>query len=508
LAGKAKLILCPYCGNTQSEPKDRCATCGGFFDPLSLKVTQQAMGPWFVHDRANPFRPGCSYDVLLGQIEKGKLTANTVLRGPTTRQFWSVARNVPGVSHLVGYCHTCGSHVQKTDDVCTQCGAIFFAPRLRDQLGLAPMVSDQPGKRYETEPTAGAGSGIASTENTNGSQILRDLRGSEVSASEMPATATPQTPPDLPPADEPHDAMDWMTSTDATASDDLAPAGRSLYELQAKSKGRGVGTWVLVATNLLLVAAIVVVIVFVVVPRLLNPPTPPADRQPDTPTTASTPDPDDPFSIIRIQPSDDLPERTLRPPAPPEPPEPIDTTPDPGSLYQRLYSQALEAERIGELNEAARLLNQIAVNAPARERPADLRTTMDRVRRKLERRELEQMFGPAMPETTPAPPTGTTPLPVNPLPPEPVNTGPTTIFDEVPTASDGDRQALSWQNRFNEALELEKQGDVEGALGILADIRRNAPREQRPEGLNEAFRRVVVKAGQRVGGDSPQRVPR
>src|SRR5690348_425633 len=102
----SKLVLCPYCGHAQPAA-DRCEECRGLFEPLSRRATQISMGPWFIRDKANPFRPGCSYEVLRKQIAAGKIKPTTVLRGPTTRQFWSVARNVPGVAHLLGYCHRC-----------------------------------------------------------------------------------------------------------------------------------------------------------------------------------------------------------------------------------------------------------------------------------------------------------------------------------------------------------------------------------------------------------------
>ncbi|MCG8614806.1 MAG: hypothetical protein MI802_01210, partial [Desulfobacterales bacterium] len=132
------VILCPYCGNAQTEPRDRCTACGGHFDELSLKATQGHMGPWFVRDRANPFRPGCSYEVLVKEIERGRVTATTILRGPTTRQFWSIAQNVPGVAHHLGYCHACGKTVKPGSSACEHCGEVFFAPTLKDNLGLAP----------------------------------------------------------------------------------------------------------------------------------------------------------------------------------------------------------------------------------------------------------------------------------------------------------------------------------------------------------------------------------
>ncbi len=132
-----KLVLCPYCGHAQGASKsNRCNDCGGLFEPLSRRATQIAMGPWTVRDKAHPFRPGCSYPVLVKMIEAGRVTPTTVLRGPTTRQFWSVARNVPGVAHLLGYCHNCGFHVDPEAKLCPKCETPFKKVRTRNELGL------------------------------------------------------------------------------------------------------------------------------------------------------------------------------------------------------------------------------------------------------------------------------------------------------------------------------------------------------------------------------------
>lgn len=130
-----RYILCPYCGHPQSVA-DQCSACGGLFEPLSRKATQISMGPWFIRDRNSPFRPGCSFEILKKQIDAGRVKGNTVLRGPTTHQFWSVARNTPGVSHLLGYCHDCNASVQPTDPQCPKCSANFNIPETRNQLGL------------------------------------------------------------------------------------------------------------------------------------------------------------------------------------------------------------------------------------------------------------------------------------------------------------------------------------------------------------------------------------
>ncbi len=115
---------------------ERCDECGGYFEPLSRRATQIAMGPWYIRDKRVPFRPGCSYEVLVSQIKAGRIKPNTVIRGPTTRQFWSVARNVPGVAHLLGYCHRCGAHVSPNDKACPDCAEPFMAVTERNELGL------------------------------------------------------------------------------------------------------------------------------------------------------------------------------------------------------------------------------------------------------------------------------------------------------------------------------------------------------------------------------------
>ncbi|MFN3167337.1 MAG: hypothetical protein ACE37H_09770 [Phycisphaeraceae bacterium] len=130
-----QLILCPYCGHAQFGG-ERCQACSGLFEPLSRRATQLAMGPWQVRDKQQPFKPGCCYDIVKKLAAAGKIKSTTVMRGPTTRQFWSIARNVPGVAHLIGYCHACGAHVSPSDAKCGKCNAVFTEPRERNALGL------------------------------------------------------------------------------------------------------------------------------------------------------------------------------------------------------------------------------------------------------------------------------------------------------------------------------------------------------------------------------------
>jgi hypothetical protein len=131
--------LCPYCGCVSTD-LTRCAHCSGNFEPLSRQATQNAMGPWQIKDPKNPFLPGCSYERLRKAVEQGRVTRSTVVRGPTTRQFWSFACNAPGVAVLVGECHACHAGVKTDEYMCGKCGVLLSPATDRQSLGLSAVT--------------------------------------------------------------------------------------------------------------------------------------------------------------------------------------------------------------------------------------------------------------------------------------------------------------------------------------------------------------------------------
>lgn len=134
---KLRSIVCPYCGSVTPD-SGRCGSCNGRFDPLSRQATQNQMGPWEIRDQRVPFRPGCSYATLTRLVEQGVVTGDTVLRGPSTRQFWMLARHTPGVAHKLGLCHNCQAEVKPDAFSCPNCDASFEVERDRQHLGLGP----------------------------------------------------------------------------------------------------------------------------------------------------------------------------------------------------------------------------------------------------------------------------------------------------------------------------------------------------------------------------------
>ena len=152
---KTKVVICPYCGETQPAG-ERCRACGGFFEPHSRQATHNAMGPWFVRDDTRPYQPGCSYETLVRMIRSGRVTKYTIIRGPSTRQFWTVAKHVPGIAHLLGYCPNCDAQVEAHDLGCHACGLQFGAYLDRNYLGL-PDIKPLPWEVNpdEDEPVTG-----------------------------------------------------------------------------------------------------------------------------------------------------------------------------------------------------------------------------------------------------------------------------------------------------------------------------------------------------------------
>jgi hypothetical protein len=131
-------ILCPYCGHKQPLAP-ACRECRGRFDAWSLQATQNDMGPWFVRNSARPHFVGCSYATLLALVRSGEVGRDTVVRGPSTRQLWTVARRAAGLAHLFGRCHACQGPVTVESPACGACGTEPFDAADRNHFGVGPI---------------------------------------------------------------------------------------------------------------------------------------------------------------------------------------------------------------------------------------------------------------------------------------------------------------------------------------------------------------------------------
>jgi len=251
-ATDSRILLCPYCGRTQPSGHDRCDACGGWFEPLSLKATHIGMGPWYVRDKAQPFRPGCSFDVLIAQIASGRVKPTTVIRGPTTHQMWSIARHTPGVAHWLGFCHACHVSVKTDAQICPECGQCFPRNHARNELGLLFPTQvaaedarrdldhqlDQQQRHSMAEPASGDGHAAQP-----GEDLVGKVLGAAAAAQKMPTRQRPTAPT--------HQAGEFadLDLQEPTPTDTAAPT-------------RSIGTlaWCLIVFNAMVLLMLVVLL--------------------------------------------------------------------------------------------------------------------------------------------------------------------------------------------------------------------------------------------------------
>ncbi len=388
---KPHVVICPYCGETQAASQ-RCRACGGLFEPLSRQATHNAMGPWFFRDPAKPFQPGCSYETLLRMIDRGQVTKYSILRGPTTKQYWTVAKHVAGVSHLLGYCHSCDASVDASDHGCHACGVPFGAYLDRNAMGL-PELRPLP---WEAQLEPGESEGMGAPGSLDSVQLAHAGSISRFAADEE-LLATPAGAP----------RIDRRGGVDETRfADDGGKEAESVFDeytssavtraLRRKIDGQRRTSRLL--TIMLIVGFVIVVGIGIgpLAATLRSSGSPAPDEQRSAESTA-----EDEAG------SPDAPNLPTAPQEEAHPDPPIDAgspTEAPASAFAAEYDEALQlissaanadrplADRIGDLERAQQILRGIDASAPADERPKGLEETITSIKRELERLRLERDF--------------------------------------------------------------------------------------------------------------------
>ena len=399
---KSKVLICPYCGQTQPAG-ERCRACGGLFEPLSRQATHNAMGPWFVRDARRPFQPGCSYETLIQLIERGQVNKYSIIRGPTTRQFWTVARRVPGVAHLLGYCHNCDASVDPGDHGCHACGVPFGAYLDRNFLGL-PEVQPLPWEpgieptpdaspRLQWSPHGGsaAGAGRISSFAHDEDLAAPAVRGDGATAilgREDPGASPVATVTE--PGTHPGEA--WGE----TALEEL-PTGYASRAMQRRlaTQRRSIRILAALLAVTSLVSLSVLVLVAVQAGPSLGIGASDAEPSPAPSSAESGPLPAQPEAAA---PATMELEELLDAPSEEPPLVVVEDDPD-----DEAYQQALErlesarqtdravADRIGDYEQALEILEGIAAEAP-KQQPADLAEVIEQARHELERLKLQEFF--------------------------------------------------------------------------------------------------------------------
>jgi len=175
--------VCPFCGHVGERPaaapptdivtsadgsaEAACAKCGLEDNPATRQATRVRVGPWFVLQSRNPAAPGMNFETLLSLIQKGRVTARSIVRGPTTHQLWRLAAKVKGVSREFGVCWGCAGEIVKTAKLCPHCKRLQEPPA-------------NPNVMMEGAPDT-AGTALVATEGAEARATLRAVAPRDVS---------------------------------------------------------------------------------------------------------------------------------------------------------------------------------------------------------------------------------------------------------------------------------------------------------------------------------------
>jgi len=126
--------VCPFCGAVRDTIDQPCSRCTMEDTPATRQATKARIGPWYVLQTRNPSAPGMRFATLLALVRKGHVTPRSIVRGPTTHQFWKFAARVKGLSREFGLCYGCGEEIDRTANICPACQRIQEPPIDPDTL--------------------------------------------------------------------------------------------------------------------------------------------------------------------------------------------------------------------------------------------------------------------------------------------------------------------------------------------------------------------------------------
>lgn len=153
-------VVCPFCAHVRTESTGSCPKCTMEDTPTTRRSTGERIGPWFVLQRKNPTAPGLRLSVLLTLARRGHVTAKSIVRGPTTGQFWRYASQVKGLSRVFGTCWHCGSSVSPDATNCPRCRSAQEIPDDPDQFleshAQLPVMREVASPQIESEPVVRA----------------------------------------------------------------------------------------------------------------------------------------------------------------------------------------------------------------------------------------------------------------------------------------------------------------------------------------------------------------
>lgn len=146
--------ICPFCGGQAMDHAGHCTQCGSTDSSASRHRVTSIVGPWQILDPDHPGAQGINFQTLKQWITTGRVTARSVVRGPTTAQLWKAAGKVKGLSRELGLCYSCDTRIDRTAAVCPHCNRSQTMPfdpdMLLDTTGPVPLPA--PTSPLSTQP--------------------------------------------------------------------------------------------------------------------------------------------------------------------------------------------------------------------------------------------------------------------------------------------------------------------------------------------------------------------
>jgi hypothetical protein len=128
--------------------------------PATRQATKARIGPWYVLQNRSPSAPGMKFSTLLWLVNKGHVSARSIVRGPTTYQLWRYAAHIRGLSREWGLCYSCGGSIERTATICPNCERPQEPPANPDALLDARPTATAPMQIAQGLEVAAAGAPV------------------------------------------------------------------------------------------------------------------------------------------------------------------------------------------------------------------------------------------------------------------------------------------------------------------------------------------------------------
>jgi hypothetical protein len=157
------------------------------------RASREVIGPWYYLDPRNPSGRGVTFDTLIKMIEKGRIKADSIVRGPNTHQDWLFAAEAPRLAKYLGMCPHCFGEAKPEDTYCTRCQLNMNTRPAEPRPGIPEALVKTPVHKEAYEVEKQLADETTASDNELEGQAL-DVRAAAPAAPAAPARAAEPVP--------------------------------------------------------------------------------------------------------------------------------------------------------------------------------------------------------------------------------------------------------------------------------------------------------------------------